>query len=152
MRNFRFISRILYQLKKDFSDVVDFYIETLGAVDVEDGTRTVTRSKTRVHKTIILDAVSMIKYLGKNEGFFDHKTRFFILDKRDVPSNFTLTKDHYLIYKNSRYRISKIEIFEHNQGFLITANETPEDAIYEQHSGFLTQAIIFEDSVEGEVE
>jgi hypothetical protein len=146
----KMISRIIYLLKRDYSGIVDFYTETKQELDPKYGTRTITRSKVRVRRCIVLDSKSMLKYFTRNEGSFDKEVRFFIVERKDFPTNYSLDKDKYIIYDHRLYKIDEIEKF--GDGYLIQGIKTlNSSAIKEFHEGYSTQAIVFTDVAEGEL-
>lgn len=141
----RFIRRILYSLKRQYSGRVDVYKLGSTATDYETGEKTYTRTMICVPKCIVLpvkiqrEVVQSISQVSANKmfvygGTYDAGTRMFIIDARDLPANYEITDDDWLIYDNRRYDIKSITEFEQHTGWTVIGKEIkgvrPEQIFY----------------------
>lgn len=141
----RFIRRILYSLKRQYSGRVDVYKLGSTATDYETGEKTYTRTMICVPKCIVLpvkiqrEVVQSISQISANKmfvygGTYDAGTRMFIIDARDLPANYEITDDDWLIYDNRRYDIKSITEFEQHTGWIVIGKEIkgvrPEQIFY----------------------
>ena len=130
----RFIQRTLYSLKRQYGGRVDVYKLGSTDTDYETGGKTYTRSMTMVPKCIVLpvkiqrEAVQSISVISSNKTFvyggtYDAGSRMFIIDARDLPSDYEIVNDDWLVYDDRRYDIKDITEFEQHTGWIITGRE-----------------------------
>ncbi len=136
MRNsLGFVKRLLYQLKKDYGLSIDIYKTTSSETNLQTGKKTTSRSVTRIRKAIVLPSILARKFsydlsfIAANKnftygGFYDVTTRLIIVDRSDLPSNFELGNEDYIVYDRKRFDVKQFESLEHRQGYLITVKET----------------------------
>jgi hypothetical protein len=131
----RFIRKTLYSLKRQYGGRVDIYklIET--ATDYASGEKTYSRTMITLSRCIVLpakiqrEAVQTISHISANKAFvyggtYDAGTRTFIIDARDLPDNYEITEDDWLIYNDRRYEIKNISEFEQHTGWVVVGKET----------------------------
>lgn len=130
----RFIRRTLYSLKRQYGGRVDVYQLGSTDTDYETGDKTYTRSMITVPKCIVLpvkiqrEAVQSISVISANKSFvyggtYDAGSRMFIIDARDLPADYEIVNDDWLVYNNRRYDIKDITEFEQHTGWIITGRE-----------------------------
>ncbi len=130
----RFLRRTLYSLKRQYGGRVDVYQLGSTATDYETGDKTYTRSMITVHKCIVLpvkiqrEAVQSISVISANKTFvyggtYDAGSRMFIIDARDLPTDYEIVNDDWLVYAGRRYDIKDITEFEQHTGWIITGRE-----------------------------
>jgi hypothetical protein len=130
----RFLRRTLYSLKRQYGGRVDVYQLGSTDTDYETGDKTYTRSMITVPKCIVLpvkiqrEAVQSISVISANKTFvyggtYDAGTRMFIIDARDLPNDYEIVNDDWLVYDNRRYDIKDITEFEQHTGWIITGRE-----------------------------
>lgn len=124
--------RTLYMLKRQYGGPIDIYKLVDSQTDVRTGQKTVTTSAYRIRRVIIMPAgwsrVRMPSISSANKDFVaggahDANTRDFIVDRRDAP-DLTLTSDDWIVYQGRKYQVSKVEAFEFDSGWIITAKES----------------------------
>lgn len=130
----RFIRRTLYSLKRQYWGRVDVYKLVAAATDYEVGTKTYNRTMVTVPKAIVLPAkikrevVQGISSISANKAFvyggtYDAGTRTFIFDTRDLPANYEIVMDDWLIYDGRRYDIKSISEFEQHAAWIVVGKE-----------------------------
>lgn len=70
-----------------------------------------------------------LAYISANKdftsgGFFDISDRRIILDAADLPADWELDNNQFIIYNNRRYDIKGFYEFEANMGFILMVRET----------------------------
>ena len=130
-KKLRFITQVLYALKRDFGGMIDLYSPTSVVTDLETGSISRTTTRQRIKRAIILESKALerhiygLTFIAANKNFsyganFEENSRVFILDGKDVSS---VSLDQYIVYAERRYEIKFIQEFEFNRGFLVTAVE-----------------------------
>jgi hypothetical protein len=130
----RFIRRTLYSLKRQYGGRVDVYKLNTTATDYETGEKTYERTMVTVPKCIVLpvkiqrEAVQSISQISANKmfvygGTYDAGTRTFIIDARDLPDDYEITNDDWLVYNGRRYDMKSITEFEQHTGWVIVGKE-----------------------------
>lgn len=130
----RFIRKTFYSLKRQYGGRVDIYKLGTVATDYETGEKTCTKTMITVTKCIVLpvkvqrEAVQTISIISANKTFvyggtYDAGTRTFIIDARDLPTDYTISEDDWLVYNNRRYEIKNITEFEQHTGWVIIGSE-----------------------------
>jgi hypothetical protein len=87
-----------------------------------------------VSKCIVLpvkiqrEAVQSISVISANKSFvyggtYDAGSRMFIIDSRDLPDDYEIVNDDWLVYNDRRYDIKDITEFEQHTGWIITGRE-----------------------------
>jgi len=130
----RFIRKTLYSLKRQYGNKVDLYKLINAETDYQTGVKTVDKSAITIRKCIVLpvkiarEAIQTIAHISANKmfvygGSYDAGTRMFIIDARDLPIDYEIVNDDWLIYNNRRYEIKNIEEFEQHTAWVIVAKE-----------------------------
>jgi hypothetical protein len=130
----RFIRRTLYSLKRQYGNAIDLYKLIDTETNYKTGVKTVSKSVVTIRKCIILpvkiarEVVQTITHISANKmfiygGSYDAGTRMFIIDARDLPNNYEIVNDDWLVYNNRRYEIKSIEEFEQHTAWVIVAKE-----------------------------
>lgn len=131
-RQQRFLRQLLYTLKRNYGDTVTLYHGGASSTNIETGARTVVQSWFTIKKAIVLpsklgrETQLGITEISANKKFmygmsYDASVRTFVLDGRDLPSNFELNKDDWIRYENRRYNIKDITEFEQFAGWIVVA-------------------------------
>jgi hypothetical protein len=124
--------RILYMLKREYGGPIDIYKLVDSRTDVQTGQKTVTTNVYHIRRAIIMPAgwsrvrMSAISSANKDcvaGGAHDTNIRDFIVDRKDAPG-LTLTPDDWIVCKGRKYQMSKVEAFEFDSGWIITAKES----------------------------
>jgi len=125
--------RSLYMLKREYGGPIDIYKLLDSQTDVRTGQKILSTKVFHIRRAIILPAgyarIRMPSISSANKDFIaggahDSNTREFIVDRKDAPGLTTLTVDDWLVYQGRKYQISKIESFEFDSGWIITAKQS----------------------------
>lgn len=54
-------------------------------------------------------------------GFFDTRTRFILINRRDIPNTFPIDQNMHLVFDSRRYQVDKIFDFEQNEALMLLA-------------------------------
>lgn len=138
MNRLSFIRGVLYRLKRNYGSLADIYHQESETVDLATGRKTVVKTKlsvkrailmpTRVHSSFSYD----LSFLAANKNFtyggiYALCDRVIILDRRDLPNEYDLSRDYmnkYIIIDLRRYEISEIEEFDHKAGYMVKLKHT----------------------------
>ena len=130
----RFIRKTLYSLKRAYGSTVDIYKLSSATTNYKTGVKTIGKSMTRVERCIVLpvkvqretmQGISQIS-AGKKfmyGGTFDAGTRLFIVDARDMATDYEFNMDDWLVYNARKYEIKDLSEFEQNAAWVITGKE-----------------------------
>jgi len=124
------ISRNLYRLKWRYGVPVDHYTDAFAAFDPESGRTTITPTKYHIDRAILLPGLvhrnifQSISFVKANSNFVlggdvDLRDRQFLIDARDLPYNYKMKINSYLMYGNKRYDIIKLEELEEQTGYFL---------------------------------
>ena len=131
--------RSLYKLKCEYGFRIEIHKLVSSNTDVRTGRKTITTNRIVVPRAVVLPETldrtikRNISLISSNKEFVsggtsDIGTRDFIVDRRDV-SLPELTADDWIVYLHQKYQIMKVESFEQEAGWIITAKrisgETP---------------------------
>ena len=134
----------LYTLKRQFAGSVYIYKLIDAATDYKTGVKTSTQEVYAVRRAIVLpikiqrDEVKTLSIVSANKSFayggtYDAGVRLFVIDARDVPSDFDLDLNDWIVYNGQRYSIKTIDKLELQAGWLIVGRAI------EQATGTLSQ-------------
>lgn len=126
---FRFVKRILYQLKRKYGLPLDIYHIISVTSDTKSGTKTVNKTKYHIRRAILLPTIlrrKMAVELGlKPTGYgpsppgYDIKERLIIIDNDDLP-DVDLNAEDYLVIDHERHDIKSIEELENKRASVFT--------------------------------
>ena len=156
-RNTRFISNVLYRLKRRYGGSVTFHRD-LEELDTRTGKKTVTKTVWDFKWAILLPNVLVSKfvydltYIASNKNFayggiFDTSKRRLILDSKDL-GTYVPRLDDYFTFDNKRWNVTEIHDFEFNTGKLIVGQLVVGAPVREIHNESARTRCIFSDSVE----
>jgi len=147
-----FIWRTLYSLKRQYGGPVDVYKLLSAGTDYKTGVKTSSKSVVSIRRCIVLpvkiqrEAIRSIAHLSANKmfsmgGTFDAGVRIFVIDRRDVPKDFEIAQDDWLVYDARRYEIKDLQELEQRTAWIITGKEVkgcrPEQVISKQVESFM---------------
>lgn len=123
--------RALYKLKREYGFRIVIYKLMSSTTNVRTGRKEITTNRIVVNLAVVLPETldrttkKSISLISSNKSFVsggtsDIGTRDFIVDRRDV-SLPDLTADDWIEYQYQKYQIEKIQSFEQDAGWIITA-------------------------------
>jgi hypothetical protein len=133
--NLQFIRHLMYDLKRRYPSPATV-IKYLNIVtDPTTGRRSATKRMLEVRKGILLPSSLSNKFIYDRSymaadkdftygGFFNLNDRIYIIDAKDVPSDFKIGQDDYLIVANSKYVVKLMNTLNNNYYVMLTITET----------------------------
>lgn len=136
------LRRIIYRLKWVYGFPADLYRETQGELDTESGQRVVTKSKIRIDRMIVMpglihrDFFFSISVIRANSQFItggdiELSDRQFIIDGRDLPFDYRVDIDDYIIKEGEKWTFNKVEALEEGTGYFINARRLQNEIVTE---------------------
>lgn len=124
----RFVRRTLYRLKRRFGVPATLYRLTVSPPDRVTGNTGSTISPFYVDKMIFLPEKTLNKFMyGASVGSniargasFQIGDREIIIDARDLPKDFVVGTEDYVVIDNKHYEMVNIVKFETNAGWYLT--------------------------------
>lgn len=128
------VRRALYSLKRDYGARIDIYKLVSSTTDPQTGDKVITKLMIPIQRAVVLPvsldrtAIQSIALISSNKEFvsggsYDKGTRDIFVDRRDCPSLPELTADDWVVFNEEKYQIKKVESFEINAGWIITASK-----------------------------
>ena len=125
------LRRSLYKLKREYGYRIDIHKLLSSETDVRTGQKTILTSRLVIDRAVVLPEMldrttkQSISLISSNKEFVeggtsDIGTRNFIVDRRDV-SLPELSADDWIVYLGNKYQIKKVQSFEQEAGWIITA-------------------------------
>lgn len=156
----RFITNMLYDLKRRYGGVVTFHRE-VNNNDYRNGVNDLQILDWSFRKIIVLPRsleqkfVYDLSYIATNKNFtmgavFDTSAKRVILDARDKRDYEPELRDYFVI-DGKRYDITQIDAFEFNTGYVLTGQQTEGSKAREVHSVKPRNRVLFDDSADGEI-
>lgn len=138
-RQNRFLTQNLYQLKRQFGVPLRLVRRTaIGSVDVRTGQPSVSYDSYEIQYAVLLPTKETTNKEWSREvqefsrgGYFEIGTRSFIIDTRDLPEDFKIKEDDYLVYNDRRYDIFEIQDYEELRAFFVRGLEAKGAPIYD---------------------
>ncbi len=131
----RRIRQLLYSLKRQYGGPVTVYKLEDSTTDYQSGVKRQLVTFTNIARAIILpvkvvrEIATSITIVAANKmmvygGSYDAGTRQFILDAQDLPRDFQLAKDDFIMYNDRRYEVKSYEEFEFHTAWSVIGKET----------------------------
>lgn len=131
MNRLRFISQVLYRLKRRYGEPCTICQRTSSTTDLETGVKTVHKTTRLVNRVIVLPSLIHrefqydLTFIATNKNFtygglYDTTERRLIFDRKDL-GDFEITRDMYLLFAGRRYEIKQIEEFEERTAYFVVA-------------------------------
>ena len=136
MNRLRFISQVVYRLKRRYGEAIDIVYRTSDVTNLETGRKTITKNSRRVNRAIVLpSAIDRVfsydlAFIATNKNFtygghYDTTERRFIIDRKDIPG-LELTLDMYLLFAGNRYDLKEIQEFEESTSYFVIGKQAIE--------------------------
>jgi hypothetical protein len=140
----RFILRAVRMMKKEYGNPLTVYKLGTVATDYNTGVKTESHNSVFIPRAVALpvtltrDVIQTISMISANKkivqgGTFDPGTRKFLIDRTDVPADWTIMKDDWIVYDGKRYDVKSAEEYEYRTGWVVSAREIEGALAYEDH-------------------
>ncbi len=134
MSQLKFVRRVLYRLKRRYGQPLIVIDRTTTGLNIQTGVKTIAKVGHDVKRALIFPASIQtqfffdLAYIAAAKDFsygtqVEHDMRKVIIDRRDLTLEINTT--HYIIYKNKRYDVKKVEDFELNAAYIVTMQQNP---------------------------
>ena len=152
-----YIRATLYRMKRTYGLPIEICQRILGATDLESGEKSISYMKVRIPRAIVQPAkvsrsfVYDLAYISANKdftsgGFFDSTDRRIIVDAADIPADWEIDNNQFIIYNRKQYEIKSFYEFEENMGYILVVRETK--GIKKVHLLDACSVLCFEQTVE----
>lgn len=123
---FRHIRRTVYALKRAYPLAISLRRTTNNATDLKTGARTADVQAVYIAKAVLLPSRGLrdfaydLSFIAANKnftygGYYDHRFRRVLIDRRDIPATFPLNLNMYVIFDERRYEVKEIFEYEHKE-------------------------------------
>jgi hypothetical protein len=148
---------VIYSLKNDYGFRLDLYRKD-EVVNLETGRKITTRIKYKIKKAILLpnqmfrdfNYGTIIKTGGNAQvgGILDLRQRIILIDKRELPRNFEIDSNDYVVFNHDRYEIREIMDLELGDFYRLTIREVEGESPYEVHEQIINEKFELNDFVD----
>jgi hypothetical protein len=146
-------------MKRQYGARVDVYKVVSSTTDHLTGEKTVIKEVYPVRKAPVLpykiqrSVVQTISIISADKEFvyggaFDSSKREIIFDARDLPQNFEIKPEDYVVFNNMRWDVVNAERTEYNTGWVVAVKNLPNMPPYEIRDILITQDLALSDSAE----
>lgn len=135
----RFIHTAIRMMKREYGGSITVYRLVDTTTNFDTGVKSHTHNSTYIPRAVVLpskmlrEVTQTISLISSNKkivqgGSYDTGLRWFIIDRSDVASTFTLDKDDWIVYDSARYDIIEIDEFEYRTAWMIKAKRIDGEA------------------------
>jgi hypothetical protein len=139
-------------LKREYGHDITLYKLSSATTNLDSGVKSASHTSVYIRRAVVLpttvtrSVIQTISIISANKqilqgGTFDAGVRTFIIDRKDAPAITSLGQDDWLIFDGKRYDIKKVDEYEYNTAWLISAKEIkgvdPEEDFYSPASSFI---------------
>ena len=155
-----FIRRNIYAMKRQYGARVDVYRVVSSTTDHLTGDKTVVKEVHRVRRAPVLpyhmkrEVVQTISMISADKAFvyggsYDSSKREIIFDSRDLPDNYEIKPEDYLVFNGARWDVFSVEKLEYDTGWVIGCKNLPGMPAYEIRDVLVTQDLSLAAIAEG---
>jgi len=155
-----FIRRNIYAMKRQYGARVDVYRVVSSVTDHLTGEKTVVKEVYPVRRAPVLpyrmkrDVVQTISIISADKSFvyggaFDASRREIIFDARDLPKNFEIKPEDYVVFNHTRWDVVTAEKIEYETGWVLTVKNIPNMPACEIKDVLVTQSFSLAGAAEG---
>lgn len=119
---------MIYQLKRRYGKRANIVWRVSSTTDLETGKRTIPTDSQSVERAILLPT-TVAREFDKNTredafqygGLFDARTRTIIIDLKELPADFKIKNDYWIVFDTERYEITEYTL--HMDAYFIKAKQ-----------------------------
>jgi hypothetical protein len=130
----KFISAVVYRLKRRFGVPIQLLKRTSTSVDIETGRKTIVKAFVNVRRAIVLPTREHREFFydlafiaaAKNFTYgahIDSSERRFILDRKDL-RGWAVEVGQWIVYQNQRYDVKEVSDFEEDRSYYVLAKQS----------------------------
>lgn len=156
----RYIRRNLYVLKRRYGTKLDLYHIISIVPNLETGKKITNKIKYKIRRAILLPTLLQEQFLlsaaslkadrAYPQSATQTGTKLIIIDNEDLPDNFEIGKNDYLVIRHVRYDIKSINDFEHGYGLLLTVKEVEGSEANEVFESKMLQTLEFVQTIDND--
>lgn len=146
----RAIRRNIYAMKRQYGAKIDVYRIVSSETDHLTGEKTVIKEVHPVRRAPVLpsrmkrDVTQTISIISADKqfvygGFYDASKREVIIDSRDLPNDYEIKPEDYVVFNGERWDVIGVEKFEYDTGWVLTVKNLPGMPAYEIQDLLITQ-------------
>jgi hypothetical protein len=120
---FRLVRRTIYKLKRAFPQRIQLCRTSQNTLNVETGLMQDVTRTLNIRRAILLPARLIrdfsydLSFIAANKnftygGFYDPKQRRIIIDRRDIPSDFTVDMNMHVMFNDKRHEVKEVIEYE----------------------------------------
>jgi hypothetical protein len=155
------IKTTLYILKRRFGRKATLYSLTFGAFNLDTGLEVQTRNKVEIRKCIVLPERGLWKfdydltYIAANKNFtyggqFQVGDRSVIIESSDLPKNWIIKQEDYIVIDAKRYNLVEIWELDEKAGYYLVIRKTQQDPPYQIVDYNFKERLSFLEGIVGE--
>ena len=126
-------------MKKEYGGEITVYQLGTTTTNYDTGIKSHNHTSTYIRRAVVLPSKMMrevtqtISLISSNKkivqgGSYDVGTRWFIIDRKDVPVTFLPDEDDWIVYDGARYSLIEIDEFEYHTAWMIKAKRIDGEA------------------------
>lgn len=136
------IRRCIRQMKHEYGGPITVYQLGSATTNYDTGAKSQTHDSVFIRRAVVLpvnlarDALQTISMISANKqvvqgGTHDMGLRTFIIDRTDVPSDYSFHPDDWIVYDGRRYDVKEVEEYEYKTAWLLKAKLVEGNPVYE---------------------
>jgi hypothetical protein len=140
------LRKVIYRLKWKFGRPADLYRDVPGTYDPRTGSRTVRQTKIHIDRMIIFpgliqrDFFFSISVIRSNSQFVTGgdvalDDRQFIIDSNDLPKDYVIQDNDYIIMNDQRWDLKTIEKIDEDTGYFLSGRKVVNQIISQIKEG-----------------
>jgi len=145
-RSNSFISKVIYQLKRQYGQSIDLYVQVSAVADPSTGRNTEVETVWSIRKAAVLpsDVVRQFAYdlsfIAANKNFtyggvFTEASKALLVDNRDLPIGYKCNLVDRFVINHRRYQIEHFAEYEEKRSTVFFVKELANQEVNEISSG-----------------
>lgn len=126
----RYIGRAIYDLKRQYGVPIRICRRQSETIDFQTGNKTVEYDSIEILRAVKLPSIDKrtADYAQQSKewaygGHFEVGDSRFLIDQADLPVNWYIKKDDYLIFDGKRFDVVEAQLHDERQAWLVDARE-----------------------------
>jgi len=133
----KIFQQLLYKMKRTLGTRADFYSVTVGAIDLETGQKTITRTRTKLQRAIIVPTYMQDEFVGTKNLKYLSGDDFLITD--EITS---IDKNDYFVINTERFNIIDWwELYGNDNGYVFHIRNAQDESPYQVFEESITSSL-----------